>query len=1560
MPGAGTSTDQDYALVIYNNSIGPVGTLTGQVRNASTGDPIAAAQVSIYAVLTQTYSLPVDALANYSVLLPVDAYTVTGSAYGYLPTTFTGVQVVSGTTVTQNISLTVAPTYVISGYVKDSATNDPLWATVNVIGLPFNPPFSSVQTDPVTGFYSMSVSGGQSYTLTASALLHTAAAQGATPVGDTTVNFNLVATTQNGGLVGYVRNYYTNAPVLNATVTVAATGNPSDQTDANGYFEIFNLTPGTYTATATANLYGPVSISNIQVLSSNVAIRTFLLPTSQLNYDPTQLNKTLTLGDIVTDNVGLVISNTGLGALTYSLIEQPGGFAPAALVQPYAGGPDPFGYTWVSSDEPGGPSYNWIDATGGTALGLADDGEANVTLPFNFSFYTSTSSLLRVGNNGAAFYNATTGDVGVTNYPMTDTTNTPNYFIAPFWDDIDSDTGDVYWMVTGSAPNRQVVIEWYNRPHYSNVGSATFELVLFENGDILYQYQDVNFGDAAYDNGASATVGIRGASATYSLQSSYNTASLHDLYAICFDNPNNTGACGGSGYDAIPWLTELPVTGTLTTGNSQDIQLGWDASVADIAQPGIYTASLKIDNNDPAAQSTSVPVVLTVLPTANQGLLTGVVSTTGTCDVNPAPINNALVYLEGSAGFTQTLHTNVAGQYSYYVDAAQSPFTVTVSYADHPTTTVANLAVTGGGTTTQNFTLRLQKPCLSAQPVPLLAGVNFGLSTMVPLTLSNSGATALTFSLAEGSLDHPGKDVLVVRHDTTAAAAMEDALTALNFTFDGVTDAQFQSMTVEQLLAYRAVFHAGTTGFSGAAGASETKLIAYLDAGGSLYISDNDLGYWRKTYPFYDTYLQAQYVSDDPGINTVLGEDIMSGLTLDVSGDSFPDDFTVRSEGTRIMQYSGGNAAGVKVARNNYRAIYTSVDFEYFAGAANQQEIIRRVMNFLATTDVPWMSEAPITGAVTSAGEQTINVTLDSISLTQPGDYGALLKVTSNDPVKPLYNIPVTLTVIAPPSYGTLNGTVRGLAACDVNPTPMKDAVVYVENSAGLTWTLATNVSGAYQLALDSVGSPITVTASNEAGYEAQTVASVPITAATTTTVDFDLRPYLPCASIAPTELSSTQVAGSQLTKTLVITNTGAGALTYQLAELPGVSAAMVSTRPAANTPRSVVLQLGNSGKTTSVMSAPFKPEGSINFSVDDGSLDDSVGVNDSTSAYQFVWLNRFTPSAADFPFQLEQISVIWPAGQVAVGNSIELVVYADTDGDGDPSNATYLQSFNVTVQVADDTTWNTYTLSTPVPLTGPGDVLIGAIDRFVASSVTPANYPAAIDTTASQGRSWLGWWAADPPTPPVLPPDDTFDTLDNLGLPGNFMIRGTGSPLSGDVPWLSEQPVSGTVPAGSSVQIDVAFTAAPTMTLGTYTATLSVQSQDSLFQALNVPVTLTVQPNIVYSVAMTPAAAAMSAAPGHDVVYTLNMTNTGTVSDTYTMSMSAHNWSTQLSTGQMTMMSGETESMQVTVTVPLTATQGMMDVVQLTVTGTGTSVSSTLTTTAAWPYRLFLPTIRK
>ena len=283
-----------------------------------------------------------------------------------------------------------------------------------------------------------------------------------------------------------------------------------------------------------------------------------------------------------------------------------------------------------------------------------------------------------------------------------------------------------------------------------------------------------------------------------------------------------------------------------------------------------------------------------------------------------------------------------------------------------------------------------------------------------------------------------GEDVLVVAYDTTAATAMETALTNLGYTYLRVDRATFEAMALPDLLEYQAVFYAG-----GYSNDSWAQAMAYLDAGGSFHISDNDLGYGNNSTTFYQTYLQATYVSDDPGINTLIGEDIMAGLTVDISADPYPDDFTVGTEGTRIFQFSGGNAAGVKVERNGYKAIYTSFDFDDVASTTDEEAIVQRAMNFFATSAVPWLDEDPTSGTVAPEATAVVTLTFDASvpEVEQPGDYYATLTFKGGDVE---VEMPVTLTVEAPATWGLLEGLVQGLGHCDANPAPIEGARVPV------------------------------------------------------------------------------------------------------------------------------------------------------------------------------------------------------------------------------------------------------------------------------------------------------------------------------------------------------------------------------------------------------------------------------------------------------------------------------------------------------------------------------------
>ena len=184
-------------------------------------------------------------------------------------------------------------------------------------------------------------------------------------------------------------------------------------------------------------------------------------------------------------------------------------------------------------------------------------------------------------------------------------------------------------------------------------------------------------------------------------------------------------------------------------------------------------------------------------------------------------------------------------------------------------------------------------------------------------------------------------------------------------------------------------------------------------------------------------------------------------------------------------------------------------------------------------------------------------------------------------------------------------------------------------------------------------------------------------------------------------------------------------------------------------------------------------PGDPVNMIVDDGVLENNIGLNNTTAgtASMFEWFNRFSPT--EFPIEVSRVDIYWNSAYVTVGNAIELLVF---EGGDNPcaTGGTIRADQNDTVAAVD--TFDQYTLTTPAQVTAGPSVSLAVIDRWVVSGVDPSTYPAAIDTTASQGRSWVASWAADPPNPPQLPSDGLCGTIDSFGLPGNWLIRGAGT----------------------------------------------------------------------------------------------------------------------------------------------------------------------------------------
>lgn len=120
--------------------------------------------------------------------------------------------------------------------------------------------------------------------------------------------------------------------------------------------------------------------------------------------------------------------------------------------------------------------------------------------------------------------------------------------VAPFWDWLSPKHGtsqNIFWTTLGSAPNRQVVIEWRNVPHFTwwtcpPTYAITFQVVFNESkDDVLFNYLDVVFGgctNPASDFGGTATVGIQTSSDSAN-QFSYNEPSLSNNMTLLWQAP---------------------------------------------------------------------------------------------------------------------------------------------------------------------------------------------------------------------------------------------------------------------------------------------------------------------------------------------------------------------------------------------------------------------------------------------------------------------------------------------------------------------------------------------------------------------------------------------------------------------------------------------------------------------------------------------------------------------------------------------------------------------------------------------------------------------------------------------------------------------------------------------------------------------------------------------------------------------------------------------------------------------------------------------------------------
>jgi len=149
-----------------------VGTLTGAVTDAATGAPIAGARVVVSGPFNRTVSTAPD--GSYTVVVPVGAYVVTASVFGYQAQS-AAVTVTEGQTAQQDLAVTASPVGNVSGVVS-SAIGPVADAPVTVDGTPI--PSTTTGADGSYSFaavpfgsYRVTVTNGGCFTATTSDLV---------------------------------------------------------------------------------------------------------------------------------------------------------------------------------------------------------------------------------------------------------------------------------------------------------------------------------------------------------------------------------------------------------------------------------------------------------------------------------------------------------------------------------------------------------------------------------------------------------------------------------------------------------------------------------------------------------------------------------------------------------------------------------------------------------------------------------------------------------------------------------------------------------------------------------------------------------------------------------------------------------------------------------------------------------------------------------------------------------------------------------------------------------------------------------------------------------------------------------------------------------------------------------------------------------------------------------------------------------------------------------------------------------------------------------------------
>ena len=284
-----------------------------------------------------------------------------------------------------------------------------------------------------------------------------------------------------------------------------------------------------------------------------------------------------------------------------------------AIAAVRAQGPDDYGYTWKTSNDAGGPVFNWIDitSTGTVVQGLADDNAVGpIPMGMDFHFYWSDFDQLKIGSNGWLSFSNTPNIASC--FPLLPFADSKNNLVCPLMSDLNfanGSPGKIYTWHDQTPGDEKFIISYENVTFWTQAnpifGTNTFQVILSKaDSSITFQYADME-PDFSYNCGSGSKVvgGIENLTgqigltvfdgtlppSNFAIKFYYPevvTLSIFDVAPVANQNNRNEG---------VFLVPDQMVTLTTTIANTGNTDVSTDIAVGGIVRSFISGATVYSD-----------------------------------------------------------------------------------------------------------------------------------------------------------------------------------------------------------------------------------------------------------------------------------------------------------------------------------------------------------------------------------------------------------------------------------------------------------------------------------------------------------------------------------------------------------------------------------------------------------------------------------------------------------------------------------------------------------------------------------------------------------------------------------------------------------------------------------------------------------------------------------------------------------------------------------------------------------------------------------------------------